>query len=91
MDWDFFRFFKKEKKSSGALKAVLITFGVIAAVSAAVVVLIQVFKKYFTITFECNDCDACDEKCFDDDDDVEPICSAEDDESAPAETPETDE
>ena len=88
MDWDLFRFFRREKKSSGALKAFAITFGVIAAVAAAAVVLIQAFKKYFTITFECSDCDSCDDKCFDEDEDVEPVCSTDEDaaeESAPEE------
>jgi len=82
MDWDIFRIFKREKKSSGALKAVLITLGVITAVAAAAVVVIQVFKKYFTITFECNDCDGCEDKCFDEDDNVDPI-SCDEDEIAP--------
>ena len=45
-------------------------------------------KKYFTITFECSDCDSCDDKCFDEDEDVEPVCSTDEDaaeDSAPEE------
>jgi len=59
MNWDYFNLLKKheEEKKSSALKAVLITVGVVAAVAAAAVVVYTIFKKYFTITFECDDCD----------------------------------
>lgn len=77
MNWDYYKFWKKqeEEKKSGALKAVLITVGIIAAVTAAAIVVYNIFKKYFTITFECDDCDDC---CFDECCEAnEPICCYE--------------
>ena len=57
MDWGFINMFKKpEEKKTSVVKVVLITLGVIAAVAAALAVLYTLFKKYFTITFECGDC-----------------------------------
>lgn len=67
MDWSCFRMFKKqEEKSSGVLKGVLITVGIITAIAAAAIVVYKIFKKYFTITFECDDCENCDGDCMDD-------------------------
>ena len=66
--------FKKEEKSVSVLKVVLITVGVIVAVLAAAAVIYKFFKKHFKITFECGDCDFCEDKCFCDDADFEPEC-----------------
>ena len=81
MDWGFINMFKKpEEKKTSVVKVVLITLGVIAAVGATLAVLYTLFKKYFTITFECGDCENCDEDCFDDELAFdEPICCEADD------------
>ncbi len=81
MDWGLINMFKKpEEKKTSVVKVVLITLGVIAAVGATLAVLYTLFKKYFTITFECGDCENCDEDCFEDDLSFdEPICCEEDD------------
>lgn len=88
MNWDYFHLLKKheEEKKNNALKAVLITVGVIAAVAAAAVVVYTIFKKYFTITFECDECDGCcdDDCCFEDLGEDELICSCEEDEECDA-------
>ena len=48
-----------------------------------------VFKKYFTITFECSgDCDNCEEDCLlDEEDEIDPISFEEEEE---AEAPEAE-
>ena len=77
MDWSCFRMFKKqEEKSSGVLKGVLITVGIITAIAAAAIVVYKIFKKYFTITIECDECDCdCDGECeITDCCDDEPCC-----------------
>ena len=86
MNWDYFKLLKKqeEEKKSNAVKVVFITLGVVAAIAAALAVLYTIFKKYFTITIECDDCDCdCDlDECCD----TEPLCCCEDeDESAASE------
>lgn len=66
--------FRKEEKSVSVVKVVLITLGVVACVAAAAVVVYKFLKKHFKITFECGDCDFCDDDCFCDDSDFEPEC-----------------
>ena len=80
MDWGLVKMFRREEKKSSVVKVVLITVGVIAAIGAILAVLYTLFKKYFTITFECGDCENCDEDCFDDELAFdEPICCEADD------------
>ena len=90
MDWSCFRMFNKvEEKKSNPLKVVLIIIGAIVAVGATAAVVYTVFKKYFTITFECSgDCDNCEEDCLlDEEDEIEPISFEEEEE---AEAPEAE-
>ena len=65
---------QKKKNSCDALKVVLIVVGIIAALAGIAFVLCKIFKKYFTIEFECDDCDNCDEPCFDEPAADEPEC-----------------
>ncbi|MBE6560609.1 MAG: hypothetical protein E7662_05745 [Ruminococcaceae bacterium] len=92
MDWSCFRMFNKvEEKKTSPLKVILIVIGAIVAVGAAVAVVYTIFKKYFTVTFECDgDCECCDEDCLMDEEDLEsdPICLEEEEEVA---APEADE
>lgn len=86
MDWSCFRMFNKaEEKKTSPLKVILIILGAIVAAAGALLVVYKIFKKYFTVTFECGDCDSCDEDCFCDEDelDAEPVCTDEDDVAAP--------
>ena len=72
---------KKEEKTVNVAKVVLITAGVVLAIVAACIALYKFFKKHFKITFECEDCDFCDDDCLSFDDGFEPECiSGEDDE-----------
>ena len=82
MDWSCFRMFNKvEEKKSNPLKVVLIVIGAIVAVGATAAVVYTVFKKYFTITFECSgDCENCDEDCLIDEEDEEEFISFEEEE-----------
>ncbi len=66
--------FRKEEKSGGVLRAVLITAGIIVFVFAAVAVIYKFFKKHFRITLECGDYDFCDDDCFCEEEDFEPEC-----------------
>lgn len=93
MDWNCFRMFKKEEevKKPSVLKAILIVLGAITAIAAAALVVYRIFKKYFTITFECGDCDSCDEGCFDEDEEPgDPLCCCDGDEEAETEAPEAE-
>ena len=65
-------------ENKNALKTVLIIIGALVSISAIVVVLYTVFKKYFKVTFECDDCDCCcGDDCFEEVEDYEPICCCE--------------
>ena len=67
---------KKEKKSSGALKTILIIIGAVVAAAGVAMALYSIFKKYFKVTFECGTVN--DEECFaEDDDNFEPLCFCE--------------
>lgn len=70
---------KKEEKSVSVAKVVLVTAGVVLAIVAACAVLYKFFKKHFKITFECEDCDFCDDDCLSCDDGFEPECIAGED------------
>ena len=77
MDWSCFRMFNKvEEKKTSPLKVILIIIGAVVAVVGAALVVYKIFKKYFTVTFECGDCETCDEDCFEDEDelDAETVC-----------------
>jgi len=72
MDWSCFRMFNKpEEKTTSAVKVILIIIGAVVAVAGAALVVYKIFKKYFTVTFECGDCESCDEDCFADEDETE--------------------
>lgn len=71
----------KNERKNDLLRTLFIAIGVIVSVSALVAVAYTVFKKYFTISFEC-DCDDCDDCFCDDLGDCEPICCCEDDADA---------
>ena len=70
---------KKEEKGVNVVKVVLITAGAVLAVVAAFAVLYKFFKKHFKITFECEDCDFCDDDCLTCEDGFEPECVCDDD------------
>lgn len=65
---------RKKQNNVSVVKVVLITLGTVAAIAAALCVAYKIFKKYFKITFECGDCDFCDEDCSLEDEDAEPEC-----------------
>lgn len=77
-----------ENKKNCSLKAIFTIIGAVVSIAALCIVLYNVFKKYFKITFVCDgDCDCCDgccdEECFEDDcEGYEPICCCQDDEEA---------
>ncbi|MBE6569670.1 MAG: hypothetical protein E7658_05580 [Ruminococcaceae bacterium] len=66
-------------ENKNALKTFFIIIGAIVSIGAIVAVLYTVFKKYFKVTFECDDCDCgcCGDDCFEEDEDYEPICCCE--------------
>ena len=55
---------KKDDRGVSVGKVVMITLSVVAIIIAAAAVLYKIFKKHFKITFECGDCDFCDDDCF---------------------------
>ena len=56
-------FWKHEEEKKSPVKGILIACGAIAATAAALIGAYLVFKKYFTVTIECEDCDKCDNPC----------------------------
>ena len=64
-------------ENKNALKTFFIIVGALVSITAIAAVLYTVFKKYFTVTFECDDCDCCGEECFAEDEEFEPICCCE--------------
>ena len=67
MDWSCFKVFAKpEEKKTSPLKVILIIIGAVVAAAGVILVVYKLFKKYFTITFECGDCENCEEDCFED-------------------------
>ena len=70
--------FKKEEKSVSIGRVILITAGAVLVVLAALAVIYKFFKKHFKITFECGDCDFCEDGCLCEDADYEPECCAYD-------------
>lgn len=69
---------QKKNNACSVLKVILIVIGAVAAVAGIVFVLCKIFKKYFTIEFECEDCENCDTPCFEEPDDEPECCDAED-------------
>lgn len=53
----------KKEDSSSLLKGILIAIGAVVAVAGTMALLYALFKKYFTITFECGDCESCESPC----------------------------
>ena len=76
---------RKCNDSGKLLKGIFITVGVLASLAALLAVAYTLFKKYFKITFECDDdceeCGCCCDEC-DEDSVVEPICCCDDCEEA---------
>ncbi len=76
-------------ENKNTLKTFFIIVGAVVSIAAIFAVLYTVFKKYFKVTFECDDCDCdcCDEGCFEEAEDYEPVCCCEcaDEEEAAAE------
>ena len=69
----------KENKTYDALKVVLIIIGALVSIGALVAVAYTVFKKYFEVTFDCDDCCCdcgdCPECCsFEECECIEPEC-----------------
>lgn len=82
---------KKDKSCESSLKNIFIVIGAIVSLAALAVVLYTIFKKYFQVTFECGNCDECDEDCFGEDDaDYEPICCCDECEDGEEEADSTD-
>lgn len=72
-----------EKKESNGLRTLLVIIGAVVSLAAIFAALYMFFKKYFKISFECDDdLDECDcNGCFVEEDDkrYEPICDLTDD------------
>ncbi|MBQ8475140.1 MAG: hypothetical protein IJ499_05715 [Clostridia bacterium] len=68
---------KNEEKRVSIGKIIAISAAVALLIFAAMVILYKFFKKYFKITFDCGDCDSCDQDCFGSD--FEPICFTDED------------
>lgn len=62
------------QKKTSTLKIIAIIISVAAAIAGLAVVLCKIFKKYFTIEFECGDCDSCETPCVNEDDAEEIEC-----------------
>ncbi len=62
-------FWKHEEEKKSPVKGILIACGAIAATAAALVGAYLIFKKYFTVTIECEDCDKCDNPCEEEEED----------------------
>ena len=58
----------KENKSTSALKVVFIIIGALVSIAALALVIYTVFKKYFQVTLDCDNCDCdcgdCEECCL---------------------------
>jgi len=60
-------------------KGIFLAIGVIVSLAALAAVAYAIFKKYFKVTFECDgDCCDCEDECFCEEEDFEPICCCED-------------
>ena len=83
MDWSCFRMFNKvEEKKTSPIKVILIIIGAVVALMGAALVVYKLFKKYFTVTFECGDCETCEEDCFAECED-DTVCVDEEEAEAP--------
>lgn len=76
-----------ENKKNCSLKAIFTVIGALVSLTALCIVLYNILKKYFKITFacdgDCDCCDGCEEECFEDDcEGYEPICCCQDEEEA---------
>ena len=72
---------KDERSTLGALKVIFIIIGAVVSIGALVAVVYTVFKKYFKVTFECDgDCCDCEDDCFCEEENFEPICCCEEEE-----------
>lgn len=72
---------RRERSTFDALKVVFIIIGAVVSIGALVAVAYTVFKKYFQVTFECDgDCCDCEDECFGEDEEFEPICCCEEEE-----------
>ncbi len=79
---------EKETRRVSVGKIIAISAAVALLIFTALIVAYKLFKKYFKISFDCGDCDSCQNSCFDDafdpfcmdDDDFAPSCSLCDDE-----------
>lgn len=61
-----------EKKENSVLKTVLIIIGAVVSIAAIAAAVCYLFKKYFKITFNTNECDECDcNGCFVENDDMD--------------------
>ena len=78
-----FMMFCRKKEEPNVLKIVLIVIGAVTAVVGAGMLLCHLFRKYFTIEFECDgDCDECSDcDAPEIEEAVEPECCEVDDES----------
>jgi len=77
----------RRNEEQSVLKTILIVIGAVVSIAAILAGAYYLFKKYFKITFECDDCDECDcNGCFvdDEDDGYEPLCDEEEPEEKPA-------
>ena len=63
-------------ENKNTLKTFFIIVGAVVSIGAIIAVLYTVFKKYFKVTFECDDCDCdcCDGECFAEEEEYEPVC-----------------
>jgi len=71
-------------KKNHSLRTFFVIIGAIVSIGAILVVLYAILKKYFKITFACeDDCDCCDccdcDECFEEEANYEPICCCHED------------
>lgn len=75
-----------EEKKVNVYKVIGITVGAVLLVSAICFAAYKFFKKYFKITFDCGNCEECEDDCFGIDfdpelcdEDFEPVCTMDED------------
>lgn len=80
---------RQDRSSDGFLKTLFIIIGVIASICAIAAVAYSLFRKYFQVTFDCEEGERGDgeDDYFADDEDepFEPICCCEEEDEAPEE------
>ena len=66
-----------EEKRTSVAKVIIISVTVAIAVVGLVVLLYNLFKKYFKVTIDCGNCDSCNDDSLGDD--LDPCCESDED------------